>query len=176
MGAESGYVARGAAWLALSIAVGGLIFVLQACLERPPPRVPPPVETRLSSPAALAPFFTALAALEERQTQGPTRVLQLGDSHTANDSLSGRLRDRFHARFGDAGRGWLPAGLAFGLDASDAQSEPPEASMAIESTDSAGFDRVAVEYLTQPQGSAFTVQVDGGAPIRVSTAAAQPAI
>jgi lysophospholipase L1-like esterase len=205
MGAESGYVARGTAWLALSIAVGGLIFVLQACLERPPPRVPPPVETRLSSPAALAPFFTALAALEERQTQGPTRVLQLGDSHTANDSLSGRLRDRFHARFGDAGRGWLPAGipfkyyrphqasvsetgwrhfkpsdhqpgLAFGLDASDAQSEPPEASMAIESTDSAGFDRVAVEYLTQPQGSAFTVQVDGGAPIRVSTAAAQPAI
>ena len=33
MGAESGYVARGAAWLALSVAVGGFILVLQACLE-----------------------------------------------------------------------------------------------------------------------------------------------
>jgi lysophospholipase L1-like esterase len=204
MAAEPGRVVQRAAWLTLSVAIGGLILLLQACLERPPP-ARPPVETRLSSPVALAPFFAALAALEERQTQDTVRLLQLGDSHTANDSLSGRLRDRFQARFGDAGRGWLPAGipfkyyrphqasvsetgwrhfkpsdhqpgLAFGLDASDAQSEPPEASMAIESTDPVGFNRVAVEYLTQPQGSAFTVQVDGGAPIRVSTAAAQPAI
>jgi lysophospholipase L1-like esterase len=39
-----------------------------------------------------------------------------------------------------------------------------------------GFDRFAVEYLTQPNGSAFAVAVDGGAPVRVSTAAATPAI
>src|SRR5580704_618750 len=113
MGAERARVARRAAWLTLSVAVGVVVLILQACLERPPPPSPLPVETRLSSPAALAPFFAALAALEERQAQDPVRVLQLGDSHTANDSLSGRLRDRFQARFGDAGRGWLPAGIPF---------------------------------------------------------------
>jgi lysophospholipase L1-like esterase len=130
--------------------------------------------------------------------------MQIGDSHTANDSLSGRLRDRFQARFGPAGRGWLPAGIPFkyyrphlvdvsengwqhvkpsdhtgvvlGLDAIAAVSQPPDASMTIESTDPAGFDRFAVEYFAQPNGAAFTVAVDGGASTRVSTAAAAPTI
>jgi lysophospholipase L1-like esterase len=48
--------------------------------------------------------------------------------------------------------------------------------MAIESTEPGGFDKFAVEFLTQPHGSAFTVQVDAGEPVRVSTAAAQAAI
>ena len=48
--------------------------------------------------------------------------------------------------------------------------------MTIDSTEPAGFDRFAVEFLTQPNGAAFTVAVDGGAPIRVSTAAAVAAI
>ena len=36
--------------------------------------------------------------------------MQIGDSHTANDSFSGRLRELFQARFGDAGRGVMPPG------------------------------------------------------------------
>jgi lysophospholipase L1-like esterase len=194
-------------WLALSIAAGGVVVLLQACLgdPTPPPPPAPPPESRLLSPAALAPLFDTLAGVETRSVEHPVRILQLGDSHTANDSLSGRLRDRFQEHFGDAGRGWLPAGipfkyyrphgvtvsesgwrhikpsdrqpgLAFGLDAIDAQSEPPDSVMAIESTDPAGFDRFAVEYLTQPHGSAFTVQIDDREPVRVSTAAALPAI
>jgi len=202
MSADPGRRARSAAWLALSVAAGIVVLALQACLETPPPPAPPRVATRLESAAALAPFFAALA---ERGTPRPVRVIQLGDSHTANDSLSGRLRERFQERFGDAGRGWLPAGIPykyyrphgvavsetgwrhvkpnsrepgrmFGLDAVDAQDEPPEATMALETTDPAGFDRFAVEYLTQPHGSAFTVQADDGAPVRVSTASAQTAI
>jgi lysophospholipase L1-like esterase len=202
MDAEPGRRARAAFWLVLSAAAIGVILLLQACFSRPPP---PQLEQRLSSPAALAPFFAALAALEQRQAQHPVRIVQIGDSHTANDSLSGRLRERLQQQFGGAGRGWLPAGipykyyrpslvsisesgwrhfkpsdhelgLAFGFDAVDAESDPRDAVMAIESTEPGGFDRFAVEYLAQPNGSAFTTQVDEAAPIRASTAAAQPAI
>jgi lysophospholipase L1-like esterase len=201
MGAEPGRRARTVLWLALGAAALGTVLLLQACFTSSPPvPSPPPVEKRLSSPGALAPFFTALAAIEQRQAQHPVRIIQIGDSHTANDSLSGHLRDLFQQRFGAAGRGWLPAGipykyfrprlvsvsengwrhfkpsdrepgLVFGIDAVDAESDPRDAVMAIESTDPAGFDRFAVEYLTQPHGSAFTVQVDDAAPTRVSTAA-----
>jgi lysophospholipase L1-like esterase len=196
-------------WLALGAATLGIVLLLQACFGTlpllPSPTPPPAVEPRLSSPGALAPFFAALAALEQRQAQLSVRIVQIGDSHTANDSLSGRLRERFQRQFGEAGRGWLPAGipykyyrphlvdvsetgwhhfkpsdhepgLAFGIDAIDAASDPRDAVMAIESAEPAGFDQFAVEYLTQPKGSAFTVQVDDAAPVRVSTAAAQPAI
>ena len=208
MGAEPGRRARTVLWLALSAAALGIVLLLQACFNNPltpRPAPPPPVEQRLSSPAALASFFAALAALEQRQSQQPLRIIQIGDSHTANDSLSGHLRELFQARFGNAGRGWLPAGtpykyyrpqwvgvsesgwrhfkpsdhepgLAFGFDAVAAASDPRDAVMTIESTDPASFDRFAVEYLTQPKGSAFTVKIDDAAPVRVSTAAAQPAI
>lgn len=61
----------------------------------------------------MQPFFTALAGLETGQARQPVRVLQLGDSHTANDAFSGRLRESLQARFGAAGRGWLPPGIPF---------------------------------------------------------------
>jgi GDSL-like lipase/acylhydrolase family protein len=186
----------------LVAAAGGFFLLLEACFgpAKPPPAALP-VETRLSSPEALAPFFTAL---EASKNQPPVRILQIGDSHTANDSLSGRLRERLQARFGAAGRGWLPAGipfryyrpalvgvsesgwqhettsnsrdLAMGLDAVAAVSQPPDATMTIASTETAGFDRFAVEFLTRPNGPAFTVAVDGGPPVRGSTAAASPAL
>ena len=193
-----------AAWASLAVVAGGILLVLQACLgtrEAPPPSAEP---QRLSSPEALTPFFAQLAALDGKTARQPVRLLQIGDSHTANDSLSGRMRDRLQARFGAAGRGWLPAGVPFkyyrphlvsvsesgwqhvkpndhagialGLDASAAESQPPEASMTIESTEPGGFDRFAVEFLTQPNGAAFTVAADGGQPIRVSTAAVATAI
>jgi lysophospholipase L1-like esterase len=188
------------AWASLAGVAAGIILLLQACFGTT--EAPAPAErSRLTSPEALAPFF---AALDDATTRQPVRVLQIGDSHTANDSLSGRMRQRFQARFGAAGRGWLPAGVpykyyrpqlvsvsesgwthvkpkdnagvALGLDAVAAESEPRDAVMTIASTEAAGFDRFAVEYLTQPNGSAFTVSLDGGEPVRVSTASAVTAI
>ena len=194
-----------AAWASLAVVAVGFTLLLQACVATRETTAPPlaPAQ-RLSSPEALAPFYARLAALDARQARQPVRILQIGDSHTANDSLSGRLRDRFQARFGPSGRGWLPAGIpykyyrphlvtvsesgwkhlkpsdhagiALGLDASAAESQPPGAVMTIESTDPAGFDRFAVEFLARPEGAAFTVAIDGGTPVRVSTAAAAPAI
>jgi len=38
-------------------------------------------------------------------------LLQIGDSHTANDAFSGHMRELLQARFGDAGRGLLPPGV-----------------------------------------------------------------
>ena len=180
-------------------------MLLQACFgtrEAPPASLAPPVH--LSSPEALSPFFAVLGSLDGNAARQPVRVLQIGDSHTANDSLSGRLRDRLQARFGSAGRGWLPAGipfkyyrphlvtvtesgwqhvkpsdhagLALGLDASAAISQPADAVMTVEGTEPLGFDRLAVEFLTQPNGASFTVSLDGGAPLRVPTDAAAPTI
>jgi lysophospholipase L1-like esterase len=206
MAADPRRIASVAAVLTLAGAVGSFLLLLQACFgPTVPPPVPPVAEPRrLSSPEALDPFFAALAALDARQTRQPARVLQIGDSHTANDSFSGRMRDRLQARFGAAGRGWLPAGvpyryyrprlvsvgesgwdhvkpsdhaaIALGLDAVAAQSRPPDAAMTIESAEPGGFDTFAVEFLTRPGGSPFTVSADGGEPVRVSTAASVAAV
>lgn len=190
---------RRAIWLVLMAAAGGIVLSLQACFGTPPaPPQPPAGPQRLSSPEALVPFFTALGGPQA------VRVMQIGDSHTANDSFSGRMRERLQGRFGAAGRGWLPAGVPFkyykphlvevsesgwrhikpndhagmalGLDASAAESQPQDASMTLDSTEAAGFDRLVIEFLTRPNGPAFTVAVDGGEPVRVTTAAATNAI
>src|SRR5947207_9701576 len=70
-------------------------------------------DRRLSSPASLEKFFAALDGLEEKRATAPVRIVQIGDSHTANDAFSDRMREALQARFGAAGRGWLPAGIPF---------------------------------------------------------------
>ena len=72
-------------------------------------------------PGSLDQLFTGLAAAERARTDRATpapvadpagRVLLLffGDSHTAGDSMTSRLRAVWQARFGDAGRGLVAAG------------------------------------------------------------------
>jgi len=53
--------------------------------------------------------------LNELQSGRRNRVniVQIGDSHTANDNFSGRLRELFQRQFGDAGRGLMPPGYPF---------------------------------------------------------------
>src|SRR5258705_10885754 len=58
-------------------------------------------------------LFTGLAAAERGGRSDPAaRVLWLffGDSHTAGDSLTSRLRVTLQSKFGDAGRGLVAAG------------------------------------------------------------------
>ena len=59
---------------------------------------------------SLALLFEALLATEARQREEPVRILQLGDSHTAGDRITGKLRAVLQERFGAGGRGGLPAG------------------------------------------------------------------
>jgi lysophospholipase L1-like esterase len=61
-------------------------------------------------PDALAPFFQALDALktgDAAESKRVVRILHFGDSHTASDFLTGRLRQLFQESYGDAGPGLL---------------------------------------------------------------------
>ena len=40
----------------------------------------------------------------------PVHIVQIGDSHTAGDAITGALRDTLQARLGNGGRGLMPAG------------------------------------------------------------------
>jgi lysophospholipase L1-like esterase len=62
---------------------------------------------------ALTPFLRALEGLEDGKRTRPVHILQIGDSHTAADQISGALRARLQARFGEAGRGTLPPGRPY---------------------------------------------------------------
>ena len=67
----------------------------------------------LCQPEGLTSLFEALAASEAGERDEPVRVLQLGDSHTAGDRISGKLRAELQRRFGAGGRGGLPAGAPY---------------------------------------------------------------
>ncbi|MBX9460562.1 MAG: hypothetical protein KL785_05160 [Brevundimonas sp.] len=83
------------------------------------PVTPPPAGASvcpggLCQPEALERVFEALAASEAERRPGPVHILQIGDSHTAGDRITGKLRATLQARFGDGGRGVLPPGIPHG--------------------------------------------------------------
>ncbi|GLS02741.1 hypothetical protein GCM10007859_27720 [Brevundimonas denitrificans] len=67
----------------------------------------------LCQPEALDGVFEALARAEARRGTEPVHILQIGDSHTAGDRITGKLRAALQARFGDGGRGVLPPGVPY---------------------------------------------------------------
>jgi lysophospholipase L1-like esterase len=52
-------------------------------------------------------FFERLARTDRREAGAVTRILHYGDSTIASDYVSGTVRRRLQARFGDAGHGFL---------------------------------------------------------------------
>ena len=179
-------------------ACAALFLLILSGTAIPPGRAADP--ERLIGAEKLRPFFLALMALEQNRAHRPVRILQIGDSHTANDSFSGRLREQLQGRFGAAGRGWLPAGIPYkyfqprlvsvsesrwrhlrpsdagekpplGLDAVAAIAAGPDAHMTLTSNDPNGFDRVAIEFIARPHGQPLTIRVDQNSPVRIATAA-----
>lgn len=67
----------------------------------------------LCQPEALAGVFEALSRAGAGRDAAPVHILQIGDSHTAGDRITGRLRSALQARFGDGGRGVLPPGVPY---------------------------------------------------------------
>jgi lysophospholipase L1-like esterase len=63
-----------------------------------------------AAPGTLDDFFRGLAAAEANDPAGRVDVVQLGDSHTAGDALTSRMRLVLQHQFGDAGRGLVGAG------------------------------------------------------------------
>src|ERR1043165_5904217 len=74
--------------------------------------VPEPQTGYLVAPkGTLEMLFKGLAAAEKSDTtSGRVLLLFFGDSHTAGDSLTSRLRVTWQTKFGDAGRGLVAAG------------------------------------------------------------------
>jgi lysophospholipase L1-like esterase len=61
-------------------------------------------------PGSLDALFRSLAAAERGDPTARTLLLFFGDSHTAGDSMTSRLRVTLQRQFGDAGRGLVGAG------------------------------------------------------------------
>jgi lysophospholipase L1-like esterase len=157
----------------------------------------------LGKAAPLVPLFAALEAIDTGAGTTPVVMIQLGDSHSAADLLSGRLRERFQQRFGAAGRGMLPPGIPypyyrpdfvqvaenggwrraisfresgpFGITAALQQSTQPDARMMLTETEPAGFNRGFFEVLRQPGGGAVRLRVDDGGIYAFVTEAPEPA-
>src|ERR1700742_5149784 len=87
-----------------------LALLLTGALVLAIPSAATPVEATckggICGGGAIAPFLKALQTAGAR----PVHILQIGDSHTANDNFAGAWRDILQARYGDAGRGVLPPG------------------------------------------------------------------
>lgn len=60
--------------------------------------------------ATLKPFLAKLAAAGPEPGKRPVHIIQIGDSHTAGDVLTGAWRDLLQARYGNGGRGVLAPG------------------------------------------------------------------
>jgi len=128
----------------------------------------------LCQPRALDSVFAALARAESGTGSAPVHILQIGDSHTAGDRITGKLRAALQARFGDGGRGVLPPGVPY----------DGYAPLQVEVTASgwtttlaplagnagyvrAGVGLTGVQALTVQPGSALTVRRDVVSPGRV---------
>jgi hypothetical protein len=71
-----------------------------------------PCHGRLCDARALDPYFAALQTARAKG-KAPVHVLQIGDSHSAGDNITGARRESLQARFGAGGRGVLPPGRPF---------------------------------------------------------------
>ncbi|PZU09681.1 SGNH/GDSL hydrolase family protein [Sphingomonas sp.] len=69
----------------------------------------------LANAQALQPFFTKLARASAPGAQKgrPLHILQIGDSHTAGDMISGAWRDALQGRYGSGGRGVMAPGRPY---------------------------------------------------------------
>jgi lysophospholipase L1-like esterase len=145
-------------------------------------------------------FYSRLALLQSGQSQQMVRILQIGDSHTAGDFLSGDLRDLFQNEYGNAGIGARVPGYAYpglrekdytvtqsgiwrfhnsltdpsfgdyGISGFTAVSETADASMTMTPVSAAGFDYGFVDFVRQPGGGNLEIWLDDTLVQRVSTA------
>ena len=118
---------------------------------------------------ALTDVFEALAATEAGRRVVPVHILQIGDSHTAGDRITGKLRAVLQARFGDAGRGVLPPGVPYDgyspmqveVTASGWTSTPAPLS-GHAGYERAGVGLTGVQSITVAPGAELRLRLDAG--------------
>lgn len=105
--------AAAGAWLAALLAASAAAAQTPyGPLETPGPG-PSVCPGGLCQPEALGGLFEALAASEAGERNRPVHILQVGDSHTAGDRITGAVRAALQTRFGAAGRGVIPPGVPY---------------------------------------------------------------
>jgi lysophospholipase L1-like esterase len=146
-----------------------------------PPRKLDPIETPRKAPPQ---------KMRKAQPKGIT-ILQLGDSHTAADFMTGELRRLLQAKYGDGGAGYLTAGRphagvrssAFRINASDGWSyealqrsaenskfwlsgfnaiaKEQGETISFRAENQFSFDRIEIQALRQPKGGNIEIRIDG---------------
>jgi len=165
------------------------------------PESTPPVPTL--PPRNLDPIETPRKAPPQKKRAAAPKgitILQIGDSHTAADFMTGELRRLLQAKYGDGGAGYLVAGRphmgvrssAFRVSASqgwsyEALQQSAENSkfwlsgfnaIAKEEGETIGFksetpftfDRIEIQALRQPKGGTIEIRIDGVLQTEVSLA------
>ncbi len=190
----------------------------QVRVEQPYPQVqeqpaptPPAVETpEKAEPETPTLPPRALDPIEMQRKNQPQKVkglarknitiLQIGDSHTAADFLTGELRRLLQARYGDGGAGYMSAGRphigvrssAFRINASqgwsyealqqssdvakfwlsgfNAMASEEGETISFSSEQPVNFDRIEIQALRQPKGGTIEIRLDGVLQSEVSLA------
>jgi lysophospholipase L1-like esterase len=178
-------------------------LLVAACAGAPAGPSDTEIVARLGATAPLLPLYRSLLPLETHAGTGTTPVIivQIGDSHTANDGFSSRMRELFQARFGDAGRGVLPPGVPyrwyrpsritvtsdgwsvvssyggdggpFGITGLRQHADGP-AAMTLSVDEAGDLGRNEVEVLRQPGSGTLDIELDTGARATIATAAPTP--
>jgi lysophospholipase L1-like esterase len=110
-------------------------------------------------------FHTAVAsplALPPKQWNSVFRWLHIGDSHTAGDYLTGELRQRLQARYGDAGIGWVTPGYVLN-QRSDSVKLSNESNWAVQRA-----SRQKLDAALMPFGGFLGSAGAGGGAMRIS--------
>jgi lysophospholipase L1-like esterase len=169
----------------------GIVMIAARKTGKHVPLAKPPAPQLTARERTLVPFFSALKSLQNGTRKEPLTILQIGDSHTAGDFLSGQMRKLFQDKFGGAGRGFVPPGFPdkyykpdlievteskgwqrlrsmdpnstekFGLAGVTQRASGPRQTMSMSSLEDQGFDRGMVEVLGPAQ---FTLTVDNAPP------------
>lgn len=122
------------------------------------PPAPPPAERGLLD------FYQALADRESGRRTRPVTVLQIGDSHTANDAFGTRMREVLQDRFGAIGRGLLPPGIPFATYAPSlvhvTASHEWRAITSMDRSNAGPFGLTGLRQTTSSAGAVMTLETD----------------
>ena len=157
----------------------------------------------MKPPFGLSHFYQALEALKAGQRKTSVVVLHLGDSHIALDHMTGEMRKRWQAMFGDGGRG-LPPGVPyryyapqgygvtmtsdwavasslngdvegpFGISGFRVEASDPYARMNLATTHD--IETVEVEAYGGPTSGSLLLKLDNAASLRLSTRRPEPGV
>jgi len=172
------------------VAAAAVAAALAVAVPGAPASAQPAQPATANRPAPeLKRFHDRLAALEAGQVPH-VLVLQIGDSHTAADYLTGRLRTLLQARFGNGGRGMIAPGVPYAhfraehihvgqagkwkvLSSNKANPDPAlfgitgyvlrstTAGDRITLEDRTGADDLAIGYMSRPDSGTFEVIANG---------------